>query len=122
MVSSHEERMENFAQAYPGPAGPKGDTGAPLSPRKSRAIAWMFLFALVVSGINLWWTSHEVRANGQQRCMSIAEIVHIPIPVPTAGNPSRQAWAEYEAVQRRRGRQLGCDMPPPRYAPSKPGN
>jgi hypothetical protein len=136
--------MRRIAERFPGPRGPKGEhgeqgaqgaqgkTGEALSPALRRALCWLFaaLFALVVlcfAAVYLQQRSSDAallrlqRANEQQWCGSISQIVHIPVPVPTADNPSRVTWARYEQITRHRGMELGCRMPPPRYAQSKPG-
>jgi hypothetical protein len=136
-VSERDEQARRIAETFPGPRGPKGPRGARgkagLEPAVKRAFAYLFLlvFALLALGFYGLYREQQAdnagllrvqQANNRQRCGSLAEVVRIPIPVPTADNPSREAWATFEAVQRRRGRQLGCKLPPPRYAPAKPGN
>ena len=120
-----------------GEKGDKGDAG--LSAQVRRAIVFLFVLAVMLAAIGLIAVVREqgtlaaqqkalavqqkeltrqARAGDRQRCASIALIVDIPIPVPLAGNPSRQAWAAFEGVERMRGRELGCALPPPRYAPA----
>lgn len=59
--------------------------------------------------------SEQDRKEARVRCASIAGIMKIPVPVPVAGNPSREWVYRYVQIQRRRGLQLGCKLPPPRY-------
>jgi len=62
------------------------------------------------------------RANARQRCASIAQTVGIPVPVPTAGNPSREWVAKFSLIERHRGEQAGCRLPPPRFVTQPPGH
>jgi hypothetical protein len=63
---------------------------------------------LVIGGLNLLWTSHAIQANNRDRCTTVVQLAHIPIPRPVAGNPSREFAAATEAIYRNRARQLGC--------------
>ena len=125
-MSDHEERMEQFAGRFPGERGATGERGPQGAPGKipapiRAAFAYLFVLMFVLIGLSfagIWYYVHE---NNQQRCGGIAEQVAIPIPVPTAGNPSREWEAKFSKIERHRGAQLGCDMPPPRYAPSSKG-
>jgi hypothetical protein len=108
----------------PGPPGPQGERGQRgekgLSPAVRRAIGALFLvmFALIGAAYaGLWYQQQQYN---QQRCESIAEIAAIPVPVPTAGNPSRAWVARYSQIDRARGVQLGCRLPAPRYARESP--
>ncbi len=115
-----------------GPKGDKGDRGMP--PGQRRAIVYLFVLPVLIAAIalgGLAYYAHRLSVEQQEiirvatlnnrvRCASIAEIVSIPIPVPTAGNPSREWDAKYEEAERARGLQLGCRLPPPRYAQSGP--
>ena len=122
-----------------GDKGEQGDRGAPgpgLPVRQRRAIIYLFILPALIAAVALGGILHYASiltaeqqtvarqsreiagvesTDARQRCGSIAEIVAIPIPVPTAGNPSRQAWARFEQVQRARGTELGCKMPAARY-------
>lgn len=116
-----------------GAKGDKGDKGAPgagMPVRQRRAIIYLFILPVLIAAIalgGLFHYAHELSrqqralvqvetSNNRERCASIGEIVSIPIPVPTAGNPSRSWEAAYEQIERHRGAQLGCKMPAPRYA------
>jgi hypothetical protein len=137
---SHEERMEGFAKAYPGPKGDKGDTGQRgeqgLPRRQRRAIVWLFVVPAIFLGVGFLFlarTEHrltaterqiaqEARSNAKERCASIAQTVGIPVPVPTAGNPSREWVAKFSLIERHRGEQAGCRLPPPRFVTQPPGH
>lgn len=106
-----------------GERGERGERGQPggLAAGKSRAIVFLFAFSLLFGVANLFWSAHLVSQGNSQRCSTIVAQVTIPVPTPTAGNPSREWEAKFSADERRRGRQLGCTMPPPRFAPAGPG-
>jgi hypothetical protein len=99
-----------------GEKGTKGDKGAPLSPALRKAIAYMLLLAIALSGANLYWTSHEVNASHaaqvrvqaiQRRqgeilerriCADVGTMARITPPAgPAATNPSRA----YEQAENR---------------------
>lgn len=110
-----------------GQKGDKGDKGEPgMSSRVRYSLVMLFalcvgfaLFALVGVIVQTRHFEHaqavQAAQAARERCESLAKIVAIPIPVPLAANPSRQAWASFETAERQRGRQLGCHLPPPRF-------
>jgi hypothetical protein len=104
-----------------------------LSPALRRALTWLFavLFALVAlafAGLYLQQRQSQeaiarvARVADEQRCGALVQQVAIPVPVPTAGNPSRAWVARFSQIERQRGAELGCHMPPPRFITTKPGN
>lgn len=109
-------RPEKGDKGDEGQRGPRGKQG--LSRPVRRAIVFLFVlnFLLIIAGY--LFLSHTVKGNNQVRCQSIAAIVGIPVPVPLTDNPSRQWVAKYSLIQRKRGAELGCDMPPPRFVNS----
>jgi hypothetical protein len=135
------EALFKGAKGDKGDQGKQGEKGMPQGQR--RAIVYFYVVSLVIAAIALGGLVHyggklsgeqhtvaraqqeivrnqreiaaEQVANARERCGSIAQTVGIPIPVPLAGNPSRQAWAAFEGIERARGKQLGCPMPAPRY-------
>jgi hypothetical protein len=102
-----------------GEKGERGERGLPRAQR--RAVIYLFLLNVLFVAACFAGLVHYVRSSEQERCASLAQIITIPIPVPVTGNPSRQAWASFEAVERRRGHQLGCALPPPRYVQATKG-
>ena len=117
-MSERDETARRIAETFPGPRGPKGERGAkgePLSPALRRALAYLFVLVFLLIGLAYWGLYRQQQGDEQQRCGSIAQAVGIPVPVPTAGNPSREWVAKFSAIERQRGKQLGCDMPPPRF-------
>lgn len=117
-----------------GAKGDRGERGMPAGQR--RAIVYLFVVPVLIAAVALFGLIHYARvisreqreiiqvrtANDRERCTSLTQIVTIPIPVPTQGNPSREAWARFEQVERQRGTQLHCPMGAPRYAKSKSGS
>ncbi len=92
-----------------GDRGEQGKRGEPgLSMPVRRALVFMFVFMLVLSGVNLWWTAHAIQANNHSRCASLEADASIPVPQPVARNPSREFDARLEAIDRRRLRMDGC--------------
>lgn len=97
-----------------GPKGDKGDQGdpgkrgEPLNRAARRSLIFLFVLAMLIGAANLLWTSHVVQADNQQKCASVEQLAHIPIPQPVAGNPSREFAAALENVYRARAAQLGC--------------
>ena len=102
------------------PRGPKGDKGErgkqgeqgepstrlPIS--QARAVVYLFILNLIFVGLCFWGLVHYIHANDQDRCTTLEEVVAIPVPQPVAGNPSREFDARFEAIEAKRGRQLGC--------------
>jgi Flp pilus assembly protein TadB len=98
----------------------------PMTPGLRRAVAFLFvtvfaLIGLAYAGLYLQQRESQeavarvARAASQQRCAAIIQQVSIPVPVPTAGNPSRAWVARFSRIERHRGTQLGCHMPPPKF-------
>ena len=124
----HGERGEK------GERGQRGEQGMPA--RTRYALVFLFILAMAVGIIGIYGQARtdlklnsavrtineqqqelnrQAASSSRDRCTSIARIVAIPIPVPLKDNPSRQAWAAFEGVERARGRELGCVMPAPRF-------
>jgi hypothetical protein len=125
--------VEKGEQGAKGDKGERGERGMPAGQR--RAIIYLFVVPILIAAAALFGLIHYARqlsreqreiiqvanTNSRQRCGSIAQIVVIPIPEPTAGNPSREWEARYEQIERQRGVQLGCRLPRAQFASSKPG-
>lgn len=100
----------------PGPRGEKGDQGEAGVPRRTRrSIVILFAVAALVAIAGLARAGIDQSAAARIRCESLAQIVAIPVPVPVTDNPSREWVYRYVMIQRRRGEQLGCKLPAPRY-------
>ena len=94
-------------QGEPGATGATGDPGTiPAKIRVSFAVLFALMFAL--AAINLAWSYHLATDQDIDKCSLIEKVVRIRTPEPTAGNPSRLAFAELQAAFRARGDQLGC--------------
>lgn len=104
------ESMEARFRGEQGERGLRGATGAagaiPRNIRISFAVLFVIMFAL--AGLNLLWSAHLARGQDMDRCALIQHVVAIRGPEPTAGNPSREAFAELQSAFRARGDQLGC--------------
>lgn len=112
-----QERREQFValakgdqgeRGAQGNQGNRGERGEPLSPAVRRTLIYLFTLMVLLAVANLYWTSHVVRENNQQRCASLEQLAHIPIPRPVAGNPSRKFASDLEMSYRERARQIGC--------------
>lgn len=74
--------------------GDKGDTGAAgpgMTSGARHAVIFLFVFALVLSAMNLLWTSMQVnnlRAQVLTECMFDADIGSAPVVVAASGKPS----------------------------------
>lgn len=73
-----------------------------------RNAALLALLIAVVTGGNMLYTAHVLRANSQQRCTSLRADASIPLPPPQPGYNARTWEAAYEAIAGARARQLGC--------------
>jgi hypothetical protein len=112
-----------------GPRGEKGDKGEPLSPALRRAIAYLLLLAIALSGANLYWTSHEVGVShaaqvreqvAQQKqgqhvfsllCTTFAELAANKVPPGNpAANPSRAFDLRQHDILDQLGADLGCKL------------
>lgn len=91
-----------------GERGERGKTGARLPAGQARAVVYLFLLNLLFVGACFAGLVYYVHATDQERCTTLEQIVAIPVPTPVAGNPSREFEARFEAIERERGRQLGC--------------
>jgi hypothetical protein len=124
VTEAGDARMRRIAEEFPGPQGQRGPRGrrGPESARRMPSVAYLFLLncALILAGY--FFLAHAVRTDSQQRCGGISQQVAIPVPVPTAGNPSRAWVARFSQIERQRGAELGCHMPPPRFVHVPGGN
>lgn len=91
-----------------GRQGEQGKRGQSLNRATRRALGFLLTVSLLIGAINLYWTSYVVRGNNQEKCATVQQLAHIPIPRPIAGNPSREFAAATERVYRARARELGC--------------
>jgi hypothetical protein len=119
-VNEESEALFKGVKGDKGAKGDRGERGMPAGQR--RAIVYLFVLPVVFIAVGFFWLARIQYDNDHERCGSITQIVAIPIPVPTQGNPSREAWARFEQVERQRGTQLHCPMGAPRYAKSKSGS
>jgi hypothetical protein len=103
----------------------------PLTPALRQALFWLFIATFTLIGLGFYGLYRVQKANeeqvarvalvnSRQRCSAIAEAAAIPVPVPTAGNPSRVWVARFSLIERHRGEQLGCVMPPPSFVSAPP--
>jgi hypothetical protein len=99
-----------------------------VSNRIRRAVVYLFAVAAlccITTAVRTTIEQNEINAANRRqetvRCVSIAEIVAIPVPSPYTGNPSREWVYRYDQVQRHRARELGCAVPRWHFvnAPSK---
>lgn len=102
---THDCDLVKEGPALTCPAGLPVPRGTVLTRGALRSVAVLVLLALLVTGANLLWTAHEVRANDQQRCGSLTQTAAIPL----SSGPSRAWEARFEQVQKARARQLGCE-------------
>ena len=113
-----------------GPAGQKGDAGEKgrsLPPSIRRAIVYLCLLSLLLSGVGLFWSSHEVHVNqaaqrteqAQQRkqgertltllCTTFGELAaNKPPPGNPQTNPSRAYDDRQHVILDQLGADLGC--------------
>jgi hypothetical protein len=136
VTGEQDERL-----AAPGPRGPQGRQGnqgnrgeqgaTGLSIPVGRALVFLFAFAVLLSGLNLLWTSHSVHASQaaiqasqhreqvmQQRagqlvverlCQTFGELAALkPPPGNPRTNPSRAYLQGEHATLIRLGADLGC--------------
>ena len=113
--------MEARFRGAKGDRGKRGPGGEPLSAALRRALAYLFVAMFLLIALAYYGLYREQQASNQQRCGSIAKEVSVPVPVPTLDNPSRAWEARQEQIDRTRGMQLHCALPPARYAPSGAG-
>lgn len=127
MPEMNDEEQELVSAPFAMARGPKGEQGEQgargergLPKGQRRAIVFLFVFNFVLIVIGYLFLSSIARGNTQARCASIAKTVAIPVPVPVKDNPSRQWVAAFSLIQRVRGTELGCDMPPPKFVTIPP--
>jgi hypothetical protein len=123
------KKGDKGAQGDKGEKGSKGDKGNALSPALRKAIAYMLLLAIALSGANLYWTSHEVNAShaaqvreqvAQQRqaqhvfsllCTTFGELAANKVPPGNpATNPSRAFDLRQHNILDQLGADLGCKL------------
>ena len=102
------------------PAGLPVPRGTVLTRRTLRSVAVLVLVAIMLAGLNLLWTAHEVRANtaAQQRqgqvveqklCSTLGKLAALtPPPGSPEANPSRKYEQEMHATLDQLGPDLGC--------------
>ena len=89
------------------PAGLPVPRGTVLTRSALRSVGVLLVLGLLVMGLSLFWTAHEVRVNNQRACSIVVADATIPLPV-TAGQS--RAWeVAFETLARERARQLGCE-------------
>ena len=114
------ERIGPVEARWRGERGAKGDKGergltGGLSAKVQRALLFLFLLPSLIAVIAVYGVIRQDQASSRVRCESLAQVVSIPVPVPVTDNPSREWVARYSQIQRQRGEQLGCRLPPPRF-------
>ena len=98
----------------PGPKGDQGEQGEEGRPGtrlprgQARAVVYLFVLNMLFVAACFTGLIHYVHAGDQERCTTINEVTSIPVPQPVAGNPSRMWESRFEAIEKARGRQLGC--------------
>lgn len=111
MSDEQNEMVVRGQRGEKGRQGEKGDKGEPSSRLpigQARAVVYLFLLNLVFVGLCFWGLVHSEQSSARDRCTTLNQVVAIPVPTPVAGNPSREFDARFEAIERERGRQLGC--------------
>lgn len=109
--SDFVRRYGGGTPARRGEKGDKGERGKPgprLPPGVARALVLLFVLNLLLLAAVFFGLIHYVRAGDADRCTTLEEVVAIPVPRPVAHNPSREWESKFEAIEAKRGRQLGC--------------
>lgn len=129
------ERGEKGETGETGAPGPQGIRGL-LSRAQARAVVYLFIVGALICAACLAGLLHyagkldsqqrtvaaeqreltteqhvltaDVKANNQERCAILEEVVAIPVPHPVTGNPSREWESKFQAIERARARELGC--------------
>ena len=123
-MSEYDERLPR------GPKGDRGQQGVPgpgMTPGARHAVAFLFIFAIVLAAANLFWTAHQVHVstNAQQReqaaqrrqgrilgeklCATFHGLAELKPPAGNpATNPSRAFEQELHAKLDQLGADLGC--------------
>lgn len=99
MVSERDERRG--PKGDKGERGEQGKAGTRMPARQARAVVYLFVLNVVFVALCFAGLAYYVRAGGQERCGTIAQITAIPAAAGTWG-------ARFEAIERDRLRELGC--------------
>lgn len=102
------QRGEKGEAGTAGKRGEQGKAGPRLGAGQARAVIYLFVVNVLFVAACFIGLIHYVHSTDQERCTTLEQIVSIPVPHPLIGNPSRQFEARFEAIERERGRQLGC--------------
>jgi hypothetical protein len=124
-VSEQEKRL-----AVQGPKGDRGERGtAGLSKSVRRALVFLFVFAVVLSGLDLFWSAHEANSTraaiqaqyareqaaqraaaavlGEKLCLTFGKLAALQ---PPPGNPQANPSRAYLQAQHDTLAQLGTDL------------
>ncbi len=109
MNDPQSEFVERYAERGPkGDKGDRGEQGRRLAAGQARALVYLFGLNLLLLGAGFFALIHYVQADNADRCITIEQIVSIPVPHSVKGNPSREWESKFEAIERVRAGQLGC--------------
>jgi hypothetical protein len=91
-----------------------------VSDRRAQAVLVLFSLVLCLTVAGGVWLWHQQQAINRvqmiasaNRCADLGKLASIPVPVPIAGNPSREFAAAEETIWRQRAHQLGCKIGSP---------
>ena len=120
-MSEELERRFRGDKGDQGERGPAGARGPRLPPGVARSVVVLFVFALLLSGVNLLWTSHVVSSQqaaaqhaGQlverKLCTTFGSLAALrPPPGNPSANPSRAYLQAEHATLVQLGTDLGCE-------------
>lgn len=99
---------ENAERLVRGPKGDRGEQGMGRAAR--RAVVYLFAVAVILAAANLFFTVHQVQAQGQRWCATLDLLTARPAsrPADPKANPSREQAYLYYTDFRRLRRELGC--------------
>jgi hypothetical protein len=131
-VSEQEKRL-----AVQGPKGDRGEKGTPgLSRSVRRALVFLFIFAVILSCLDLFWSAHEANSTraaiqaeyareqaeqraagvilGEKLCLTFGKLAALqPPPGNPETNPSRAYLEAQHDTLAELGTDLGCRQPGP---------
>lgn len=127
-MSDQQEGMESMTASWRGQKGDKGDRGERgMTIGARRAVIYLFVLTVLLSGANLAWTGHETRASqaaqartqaAQRRagvlteaklCQTFGALAALKPPAGNASaNPSRAYEQDQHAILSQIGADLGC--------------
>lgn len=99
-----DERLPRGPKGERGPEGQQGAPGPGMTRGARHAVVFLFIFALLLAGANLFWTAHQVGANNRKWCSTVVLVdgayrTHAP-----ATATGRQLAADFRELRR----EFGC--------------